>query len=67
MELEAVWIRDGEEIYCVDPVRELLATGGVESIVVYNGWGWHNYMDICNITGKFPNGFFVRERRAYGS
>ena len=62
MELEAVWLKDGEEIYCVSPVREIIATGGISNIVVSNGWRWCNYIDVCNTTDKYPNGFLVRSR-----
>lgn len=67
MELEAVWLKDGKEIYCVDPVRDLTSDGEIESIVVCNGWGWYNYMDVCNIAGESPNGFLVRVRVSDGT
>lgn len=68
MELEAVWLKDGREIQCVCPVLELTANGeGVEGIVVYNGYSWYDYKDVCNIADEIPNGFLVRARANDGT
>ena len=68
MELEAVWLKDGNELFCINPVCELTHNGNdIDSIEVYNGWSFYKSVDIRNFTGKKPNGFLVRERKDDGT
>lgn len=63
MELEAVWMIDGDELYCINPVLELTHSGNdIDSIEVYNGWSYYKSVDVRQFTGKKPNGFLVRTR-----
>ena len=67
MELEAVWLKDGKEIFCVDPVIELTHNGnGIEGIEVSNGYAWYTAVDCKVLSGEKPNGFLVRERSENG-
>lgn len=64
MKLEAVWLKDGKEIYCLDSVIELTHNGNdIDSIEVYNGWGYYKSVDVRQFTGEKPNGFLIRVRR----
>ena len=63
MELEAVWLKDEIELYCVNPVVELIAGDGVEDIVVNNGYAWYSSADCLAFCGEKPNGFMVREMK----
>lgn len=64
MKLEAVWLKDEEELWCINPVLELTHNGNdIDSIEVYNGWSYYKSVDVRQFTGKKPNGFLVRERK----
>ena len=68
MELEAVWLKDEEELWCITPVLEFTHNGtDIDSIEVYNGWSYYKSVDIMQFTGKKPNGFIVRERKDDGT
>lgn len=46
MTLEAVWLLNGEEVFCVDPVQDLICDDRITSIFdieVYNGHYWYQY------------------------
>lgn len=46
MILEAVWFLNGEEVFCVDPVQDLICDDKITSIYdieVYNGNYWYQY------------------------
>lgn len=44
MMLEAVWLKDGKEIYKVSPVMNLMCDDNMEiwEIEVYDGNNWHS-------------------------
>lgn len=49
MKLEAVWLRNGKEVYWVDPVINIVCEEDMEEISeieVYNGYFWHSSEDI---------------------
>jgi hypothetical protein len=46
MTLEAVWFQNGEEVFLVEPVQDLICDDKITSICdieVYNGYGWYQY------------------------
>lgn len=46
MMLEAVWFLNGEEVFSVRPVQDLICDYNVTSIYdieVYNGYSWYQY------------------------
>ncbi len=49
MMLEAVWFKNGKEVYNVDPVMNLLCDDEMKNmneIEVYNGRNWYSCEDI---------------------
>ena len=63
MLLEAVWLKDGEEIAWVDPVWEVVNlddASTIGTIRVHNGLYWYRWSDITN---EEPNDFIVRVKR----
>ena len=49
MMLEAVWFKDGKEVYHVNPVMNLLCDDEMKNmneIEVYNGSNWYSCEDI---------------------
>ena len=48
MNLEAVWFKNGKEIYCVDPVLDVVCYDdmtSVSNIEIYNGDNWYSSED----------------------
>lgn len=46
MTLEAVWFKDGKEVYKVDPVMNILCDDdmkGIKDIEIENGYHWYSY------------------------
>ena len=60
--LEAVWLKDDEEIYLVSPVLEIRASVDLSSVEVYNGYYWYSQDDCKAVTGLYPNGFTIRTK-----
>ena len=49
MKLEAVWFKEGKEVYCVDPVMNIVCDDDMEDISeieVNNGYEWYSTEDI---------------------
>ena len=49
MMLEAVWFKNGKEVYKVSPVENIVCykdMNGIEDIEVENEYGWHEYYDF---------------------
>ena len=49
MMLEAVWFKDGKEVYWVDPVINIVCDedmDGISDIEVDNGFNWYSCEDI---------------------
>lgn len=49
MKLEAVWLKNGKEVYWVDPVINIVCEEDMEEISeieVYNGNYWYSIEDI---------------------
>lgn len=49
MMLEAVWFKDGKEVYWVDPVMNIVCDDDmnrISEIEVFNGRYWHSCKDI---------------------
>lgn len=49
MLLEAVWFKDGKEIFKVDPVMNILCEDDMEDvseIEINNGYHWYSYEDF---------------------
>ncbi len=49
MVLEAVWLKNGKEIYAVDPVTNLFCDDNmkdISEIEVYNGYHWYSIADF---------------------
>lgn len=49
MRLEAVWFKDGKEVYWVDPVMNIVCDDdmkSIEDIEVENGYHWYSCADI---------------------
>ena len=62
MILEAVWLKNGKEIYCVDPaweVSNLDDTDSLHTIRVFNGYYWYSAKD-CD---EEPDDFIVRVKK----
>lgn len=55
MMLEAVWLRNGKEVYKVSPVETLVCYENMEisDIEVENTHGWHEYSDIIGGADDF--------------
>lgn len=46
MILEAVWFLNGEEVFTVEPVQDIICDDKITSIYdieVYNGYHWYQY------------------------
>lgn len=61
MILEAVWLKNGKEIFQVDPVLGLDSAefGGLNSVRVYNGYYGYSAED-CDET---PDDFIIRIKK----
>lgn len=62
MMLEAVWFKNGKEVYNVDPVMNLLCDDemkNVNEIEVYNGINWYSCEDI----GDGADDFVIRIKK----
>ena len=49
MKLEAVWLKNGKEVYHVDPVVNVVCDDdmwGISDIEVHNGYAWYSVEDI---------------------
>lgn len=49
MMLEAVWLKNGKEVYCVNPVMNVLCEddmNNISEIEVYDGYHWHTYENV---------------------
>lgn len=49
MKLEAVWFKNGKEVYWVDPVMNIVCDDNmkdISEIEVDNGSNWYTYEDI---------------------
>lgn len=55
MILEAVWFKNGKEVYKVSPVENLVCYEGMEisDIEVEDKYGWHEYSDIIGGADDF--------------
>ena len=62
MTLEAVWFKNGEEIYWVDPVLDIICEDNMSNITdieVYNGYDWYSSADC----GEAPDDFVIRVKK----
>ena len=60
MALEAVWFKNGKEIYWVDPVLDTRTIGDdTLSTEVYNGYHWYSSADCWEV----PDDFIIRPRK----
>ena len=62
MLLEAVWLKNGKEIYCVDPVWEVSNiddTDNLHTIRVFNGYYWYSAKDCL----EEPDDFVIRVKK----
>ena len=62
MTLEAVWLKNGEEIYWVDPVLDIICEDNMNDITdieVYNGYDWYSAKDCF----EAPDDFIVRVKK----
>lgn len=49
MNLEAVWFKNGKEVYCVDPVLNIVCDDDMKSVAdieVNNGYHWYSCEDF---------------------
>lgn len=49
MMLEAVWLKNGKEVYKVSPVMNIVCDDnmeGVEDIEIHDGDKWHEFVDF---------------------
>ena len=47
--LEAVWFKNGEEVYKIDPVMNIVCDddmNGIEDIEIENGYHWYSCTDF---------------------
>ena len=62
MTLEAVWLKNGKEIYWVDPVIDLICDENMHKtsdIEVYNGYVWYSAADCW----EAPDDFIIRVKK----
>lgn len=62
MRLEAVWFKNGKEIYWVDPVLDIVCEDNMSNITdieVYNGHCWYSAEDCF----EEPDDFIVRVQK----
>ena len=62
MALEAVWFKNGKEIYWVDPVLDTRYGDSMDKIAaieVYNGYYWYSAADC----GESPDDFVIRIKK----
>lgn len=61
--LEAVWLKDGKELFTVDPVIDIECREGdiehLRHISVYNGHGWY----YCGDLDTAPDDFIIRIKK----
>lgn len=63
MLLEAVWFKNGKEIYWVDPVMNIVCEEDMHSvseIEVFNGFNWYSSDDI----DEEADDFIIRIKKA---
>ena len=56
MMLEAVWFKNGEEVYKVSPVMNIVCDDemtGVEDIEINDGHKWHEFIDFKDDADDF--------------
>lgn len=56
MMLEAVWMKNGKELYKVSPVMHVVCDddmNGIEDIEIDDGNKWHEYTDFCGDADDF--------------
>ena len=49
MMLEAVWFKDGNEVFKVDPVMNIVCEDdmvGIQEIEINNGYDWYSFEDF---------------------
>jgi hypothetical protein len=66
MTLEAVWFKDGKEIFHVDPVWELSVeddSDNWEDIKVHDGDSWYSALDMWICCGIMPDDFVIRIKK----
>lgn len=62
MTLEAVWFKNGKEIYWVDPVIDVRCGDNMNKIAaieVYNGYHWYSAADCW----EAPDDFVIRIKK----
>lgn len=62
MTLEAVWFKNGKEIYWVDPVIDVICEENMNKmsdLEVYNGYHWYSAADC----GEAPDDFVIRVKK----
>ena len=63
MLLEAVWFKNGKEIYWVDPVMNIVCEedmNSISEIEVFNGFNWYSSGDI----DEEADNFIIRIKKA---
>ena len=56
MMLEAVWFKDGKEVYKVDPVENIVCDDDmkdISEIEIYNGYNWYSSENFDEETDDF--------------
>lgn len=55
MVLEAVWLKNGKEVYKISPVENLVCYENMEisDIEVESTYGWHGYSDVIGGADDF--------------
>jgi len=56
MKLEAVWFKDGKEVFGVSPVLNIVCDDemkNISEIEVYNGKSWYSCEDFCGGADNF--------------
>lgn len=65
MMLEAVWFKDGKEVYCVSPVLNIVCDddmSDISEIEVSDGTAWYSYDDAKDVEDGADN-FVLRIKR----
>ena len=57
MMLEAVWFKNGKEVYKVDPVVNVVCYDNMEinEIEISNGYDWYSYNDADDFVIRIKN------------
>lgn len=54
MGLEAVWLKNGNEVFWVDPVIEVRGNANdPNSVAVFNGYYWYTTADVADGADEF--------------